>query len=455
MRHFTWLNLILIVVGVTAFLPGQPPELAPPGTVQLTQKIFFPEIDYLNRVAANGEFLETFDGNSPSTPQPWEPKNWDITVHSRNRDLLYSLTPMNAGHGPNCEPPPLTHLISGYEDAVYLCRNHMMTAINDDGYGVIYLTPDHMVDFTNQEAVIRFDMSTGRTSTRDWVDIWITPYSDHLQLPLAAFLPDLSGEPRNSIKVEMGVFNGNTTFSGQVVRDFKTEPLKVGGFLGYEEVFVPSFMQRETFELRISRTHLKFGMPKYDLWWIDTDISALNFTQGVVQFGHHSYNPTKDCSGCGPNTWHWDNFSIYPSVPFTIIGAEQRYANPAVPTVNFTTPSQVGSYLRFAAIGKQIEVSFDGGATWQTAETQAQLRYEEGAFWSYWTPIPPGITQVMFRGQSWWGGEWHARDISFWSPDVGAQAGAGATSSAGATPSASVVSPFDSPADLCSDTPIE
>ena len=39
-----------------------------------------------------------------------------------------------------------------------------MTSINASGYGVIYLTPDQMVDFSAGEAVVRFDMSTFRTS---------------------------------------------------------------------------------------------------------------------------------------------------------------------------------------------------------------------------------------------------------------------------------------------------
>jgi hypothetical protein len=28
-------------------------------------------------------FLETFDG-SPASPQPWQPADWDVTIHSRD-----------------------------------------------------------------------------------------------------------------------------------------------------------------------------------------------------------------------------------------------------------------------------------------------------------------------------------------------------------------------------------
>ena len=57
------------------------------------------------------------------------------------------------------------------------------------------------------------------------------------------------------------------------------------------------------------------------------NFSSLGWTQGVVQFGHHSYTPFKDCEShpfiCEPDTWHWDNISINPAKPFY-----QRQATP-------------------------------------------------------------------------------------------------------------------------------
>jgi hypothetical protein len=363
----------------------------------------------------NVNFLATFDGD-PEHPQPWQPDDWDVTIHSRDKENFYELTQMQAGHGPNCEPPPATHLVSAYEDAVYICRSHVMTAIDDDGYGVIYLTPDHMVDFSSGEAVIRFDLSTARTSTRDWVDLWISPYEDHLQLPLTSWLPDLSGEPRRAVQIEMGAFNGNTIFTANVIRNFESTAVDGNWWVGYEEFLTPSAMQRETFELRLSHSHIKFGMPDYDFWWVDADIPGLDWTQGVVQFGHHSYNPTKDCNNpCGPNTWHWDNLAISQAVPFTIIHTDRRFVEPGSARVNLSAPAPANAYLRFAAIGKNIEVSFDGGVTWQKAQIRPQLKYEEDKFWSYLTPIFAGATTVHFRGEPWWGGTWMAKDITVWS----------------------------------------
>ncbi len=392
--------------------------------------------------SANNTFHETFDGN-PVVPQPWEPGSWDVTVHSRGREHLYELTAMHAGHGEYCEPPAATHLISGYEEAVFQCRDHVMTAINDAGYGAIYLTPNQLIDFSGGEAVVRFDVSTLRTSSRDWIDLSITPYADHLQLPLIDWLPDLSGEPRRGVNIRMDVFNGDTIFKASVIRNHQAQDVGGNWWTGYESFLTPSATTRTTFELRISETHLKFGIPAHDFWWIDSDIAALGWNQGVVQFGHHSYTPTKDCSSCSPNTWHWDNVVIDPAVPFTMLRANRRYVDHTTsPSVSFSAPAPSNAYLRFAAIGKNLEISTNGGNSWQAAQPQAQERYDEDKFWSYWMPIPAGTTEVRFRGQNWWGGVWHVRDISIWSRQGAAPRPATATATAQPTTPAATATPL-------------
>jgi hypothetical protein len=381
-----------------------------------SDRLYLPLVTRFDQLVLNQHFFqETFDGNPPS-PQPWNPSNWDITVHSRDMSTLYQLEPMNADHGPDCSAPPATHPISSYEDAVYQCHNHVMTAINAEGYGVIYLTPNQMVDFSNGEAVVRFDMSTRRKSDRDWVDLWVTPFQDNLQLPLDSWLPDLSGEHRNAVHFRMD-FN-STSFKIEVIHNFSATEIP-GDWRGYDTFLTPSATRRDTFELHISSTHLKFGMPDYNFWWVDTDIPALGWNQGVVQFGHHSYNPTKDCGNdgtCGPNTWHWDNVYINPAVPFTIIRANQRHIDPTTPPdVTLPEPAPSNAHLRFTGLGPNIEVSFNNGQTWQPAQTQNQDEYIEDHFWSYWTPIPAGVSKFQIRGQEWWGGVWMVRDLSVWS----------------------------------------
>lgn len=374
---------------------------------------------YLPITQNTGIFLDTFDGD-PSSPQPFPSSSaWNVVVHSRDITTWDTLEMIHAEHGDDCSPAPATHAIEDYADMVFLCRNHLMTAINAGGYGVIYLTPNQMVDFSKGEAVIEFDLSTKRGSLRDWVDIWITPYEDNQELPLRDWLPDLNGEPRRAVVVAMDTFNGGTNFDLSVVRNFQAQDYMGNLGLLLEDYVEPSATRRDRFELRISRTHIKFGMPQYNLWWIDQDIPALDWSSGVVQFGHHSYNPKKDCTNCGPSTWHWDNVKILPAIPFTMIPAQQRAADENRGTqVTFDSPAPQDAYLRFAGIGNNLEVSFDGGRTWKKAVKQAQEMEDEGHFSSYWMPIPEGTKAVRFRGQPWWGGHWHVRDLSIWSRQI-------------------------------------
>ena len=368
--------------------------------------------------------LFTFDG-APSIPQSFVPTTWDVQVHHNGREWWRQFPATPAQHGPDCSPPPATHTAATHEQAVFVCNNHVMTVI-EAGYGVVYLTPDQLVDFSTDEAVVRFDMSTLRTSTRDWVDLWVTPYEENLALPLDEGT-DLNGPPRRAVHLKMG-WGGSTFFAGTVFREFAPTGLTLHNVGGIENVLTPSATQREPFELRLSRTRVRFGLPNRNMWWVDQAVSDLGWTRGVIQFGHHTYIAEKGCiqfnpttggydgapelASC-PNTWHWDNVSIDPAVPFTILRADRRYVDSTTPQgVTFPAPAPSGAHLRFGGIGSGIQVSFDGGSTWQPAQPRAQRgSYRFDAFGSYWTPIPAGTNQVLFRSQDGTGG-WMARDIS-------------------------------------------
>jgi hypothetical protein len=281
-----------------------------------------------------------------------------VTIHSRDFSTWHALEPMPAMHGHDCAPPPATHTVASYDDAGFLCNGHLMTGLNASSYGVIYLTPSHLVDFSAGEASMRFDLSTLRTSPRDWIDLWVSPYADHLQLPLEAWLPDLNGPPAHAVHVKMESLNGATPFKAFVYRDFVEQDLGGDPATGYESVLTPSATRRDTFELRLSRTHVQFGMPAYDLWWVDGEIADLGWDQGW-------------CSE--------------------------------------------GARLRFAAVGSEIQVSFDGGATWQPAQLQRQQRTNPARFQSYWTPAPAGTTRAVFRSLGGLAGQpWMARDVAIW-----------------------------------------
>ncbi|MGE5594538.1 MAG: hypothetical protein ACM3S1_00735 [Hyphomicrobiales bacterium] len=354
----------------------------------------------------------SFDG-SPAAPQPayWL-DSWDVQVHSRDQATFQELEPVEAQHGPGCEPPGVHHEVTRYEDAVFHCRDHVMTAISTGGYGMIYLTPPDMVDFSNGEAVISFDVSTLDLSERDWWDVWITPYEDNLALPLEDWLPDGQGEPARGIHIGLGT---EDQLCAEIIRDHQAQETgHCDAYLSYSSFLTPDAQRRDTFEIHISSTHIKVGMPKYNQWWEDTNIPDLGWTQGVVQFGHHSYNPKKCDGDCQPNTWHWDNISISNAVPFTIIRADSREAHDGE-TVTFRQPAPANAYLRFAGIGA-VSVSFDGGATWQKAQRANEEVHHEDHFASYRTPIPEGTTSVVFKfaDDDWYSGPFLARDISIW-----------------------------------------
>jgi hypothetical protein len=103
-------------------------------------------------------------------------------------------------------------------------------------------------------------------------------------------------------------------------------------------------------------------------------------------------------------------------LPFTIIPATQRVAQPSQPSLSFAAGAPANAHLRFMGIGAAMEVSFDGGSTWQAAQLQAQAKQKGDSFLSYWMPVPAGVQQVQFRSQGWYGGPWRVRDASLWAP---------------------------------------
>lgn len=355
----------------------------------------------------------TFDG-SPATPDvPPALAEWDVQVHSRDSGTWLIPESLDAQHGADCSAPPATHPVTTYAGTVFQCAGHIMTALNAGGYGVIYLTPPEMVDFANGGSV-SFDLSTLRMSSRDWVDLWITPYQDNLALPFDQGDVDLQGLPRTGLHVIMSAFSGQTTFRAYSIQNFQETEINGCWWCGLEGNlnYTPNGSQRETFQLTLAPTAMRFEMLASaggpNIEWIDASIPNLGFTKGVVQFGHHSYNPTKDQSGV-PATWHWDNVSISPSVPFSIIRATQRYTQGG--TVTFNAPAPANAYLRFAANGSGVTVNGQP-ARIQPAEQDVDR------FKSYWMPIPEGTTSVTFAGQGTFNGPFFVQDVSIWAQET-------------------------------------
>ena len=157
---------------------------------------------FLLAVAVGGA-LAQFDLN-PSSPLPLAQSGvaggFDVQVHSRDSSTWgdSALDSMQAQHGADCSGPPSTHENHTYAGAVFICNNHVMTAMNAGGYGMIALTPGQLLN-CSQGCTVQWDMSTERSSLRDWPDVWLTPWSDNLTLPFDAGDVDLQGVPRRGI----------------------------------------------------------------------------------------------------------------------------------------------------------------------------------------------------------------------------------------------------------------
>jgi hypothetical protein len=369
--------------------------------------------------------LAAFDG-FPAAPLPFsqhpEYAGYDVQVHSRSPQPWAALHPMQAEHGPNCSAPPASHSTSAYADAVYICNDHLMTAINGEEYGLIVLTPNKLFNFSNGGA-ITFELSTKKMSKRDWWDITITPYAENLALPLLSDLSqgvDLQGPPRNAIVIA----------SDDGVGAPRLKVMRNGVLQRYHDgVGVPALGQgvvagtnqgatRQSFRFTAANGRMKFERlasstaPALVYWDV---VATATFTSGVVQFGHHSYDPSKDGAG-SPATWHWDNLDAQPSTPFTILHAAPRQLTSAG-TVTFP-PAPAGAHLRFGALCRPVV----NGVAATRQPSADSVKYEHAS--SYWVPIPAGSTSatLAFTADEWYspGFGCFARDFHVWAQNGGA-----------------------------------
>src|SRR5215470_11798652 len=77
--------------------------------------------------------------DAPAAPEQWTPgtvDDWDL-ISNIDGPTDQNGT-MNAGHGAACEGPPATHPVRELADAAFICRSHLMTAI--DGGETAYAT---------------------------------------------------------------------------------------------------------------------------------------------------------------------------------------------------------------------------------------------------------------------------------------------------------------------------
>ena len=354
---------------------------------------------------APSPYTYTFDGAPASPESAYWMDGFDVQVHTREMQTAPNgVQFMEALHGSVCEAPPATHSVSSAEMTVFRCKDQVMTAIRADDYGVIYLTPDRLLDWSDGEATLSIDVSTLKSSSRDWWDIYLTDWNVNLALPFNTGDVDLQGNPRGDyLHIDGSPAEKTFTWEGD----------DVAGLPGWAlpQWQASSAMQRDTFVLTVRKSGtFDFCKPDEGICFAQNQPHGLRATRAVVQIGHHSYTPRKDGAGV-ENTWHWDNLSLSDSVPFTMVRANERI-RAGSGTFTFSQPAPPGAYLRFSAIG---EVKING----ETVSPQVPTKKPEH-FNSYFVPIAAGTTSVTYDGSD---DDWYScdtwgcamKDVAIWS----------------------------------------
>jgi hypothetical protein len=412
--------------------------------------------------SASSSFAFNWQG-SPASPRPWTPgqvNDWDLITNIAG-STDQARNPI-AQHGPDCSAPPALHSITNLADTAFICKDHMMTAISsefDGPYGAIYWAPAQLADFSAGTSTITWQVSTLRRGERMWWDLWLTPFSENLVVPLQQ-LPAYQGPPKDAVHIQL---DGTSCQNPSLIQ---SSALRVNVYSNFhstdvtdafpclEDALPTSAVTRTPFEVDVSRNHLKVWVPGTSLVYKDSSIS-LPFNKAVVQWGHHSYGPDKGCNVPAPcaDTFHWSNVSISPAAPFTMLRPDQPHSlhDGQNPTLTLPQPAPANAFLRFAAL-LPISVSFDGGSM-QPAKRQQQMGPDSDGvlhpeqFYSYWMPIPAGTKTLRFTGadhEAWYYDSWWVEDVSVWS-----ETGSGGPTS---TPTASP-SPAPSPSSTPTATP--
>lgn len=343
---------------------------------------------------------EEFTGTPPS-PLVFDSMEWHTAVDISDYHAWANGYGMPAQHGPDCSAPPDTHMTSGFTDAVFICNNHMMTALAGyDTYAALYLTPAAMLDWSGGEATFSWDMSTLQMSGRDWPDVWITPPSDYLMFPLEDTSLSFQGPPRNAIAVRWNFTAGLSTWALTVFRDGQ-----VAAHTLLPTGITPSSTVRSPFSLTVSSNQITL---RSGTEGVSVPV-GLPGTTAMAQLGHHSYNPEKDNSGVAA-TWHWDNVQLSPSkqLSFTRVSPQrtinewQQTLDGTVRTLTFSGAAPAGATLAFGAV---CQVDLNWGSGWQRAAKMVDAGKPETAS-SYQVAVPEGATsvQVRFAGDSWFAG---------------------------------------------------
>jgi hypothetical protein len=190
---------------------------------------------------------------------------------------------------------------------VFVCANHVMTATGLTGYGAIYMVPPAMADFSGGTATIKFEMSTLRTASRDWVYFTLMPFDGHNKYAYNSL--DQAIPPYN---INIPLAGTNVLTATERAGDGVDVHIGGDGFTTWDMVqaangVAPDAARRDVFQIEISRTHLRvcltgnstgqtYTYRGAQFCWIDSDLptplsSGVWNDQAVFMMTHVAYNP--------------------------------------------------------------------------------------------------------------------------------------------------------------------
>lgn len=374
-----------------------------------------------------------------------------IVQGSRGWD--YELTPMTAQHGTDCAPPPATRQIDGNLDGtVFSCKDHLMTAMNPKSAGtansLTNLQPNHMLDLSSGNGTVKIDVSTKSPTPGSWWEIWFTPKNDWLMHPSDHWL-HMVGVPKRSVKVSINDFSTRKVLQVEGYDNYNISNNAFGDDENWQGTAITDKVSlddrsRDTYEVEIRDGRY------IDIYITDRNTETRDFVRSVVmpqdflgddvvvQFVDANYEPdlngkvgcssAADCPQKTPATWHWDNASISPAKPYTIIKADKYVVNGGYSggnnspqQITFDAPAPAGADLVFVgqAVSNNFDVSFDGGATWvdpqikRPANDPPNTGIAGGAydFNHFEVAAPEGAQSILIRGQ---GSSWSTNYFDGW-----------------------------------------
>ncbi|MBI1863587.1 hypothetical protein HYS00_05740 [Candidatus Microgenomates bacterium] len=351
----------------------------------------------------------------------------------------FASQPMDAQHNMMCAAPPTSRPITAFSDTVFMCKDHIMTAVSppDGGTssGIVTLKPNHLVDLSQGEATIRIDVSTSSPSAGDWWEIWFTPWEDQLVSPTDHWYHH-AGPPKNAIQLEVSDFpvDNSKRWAHQVyhnyqmqIPEFSNDGSTIAFWMGpdFRSRVPVSDTRRDTYEVRMTQNHMKLLIKSPQTGGNYSLVDEFDIPGGfgsnaaVVQFQQSNYEPRKGRKiGCTvdncpdfttPNTWHWDNAEIFPAIPYKIVGVNEfQIVNGRNPhTLTFKEAAPLGARMLFN--GQSVNNTFN--LTFNTGESRAAsaVRPHNGLatggglshdpdFLTYTVDVPVGATSATIDG---------------------------------------------------------